>query len=161
MKATDAYYQVTCFFLSGNSPLYHWLEVMCKWHWYYLLQFFLFDLSCYFCSCRWNSDLLFDVSASWHGCDSQSFGFFSNFICIVSYHLHKLHLLIVHFSFYTFRKWWMQQLHYNQRLNIPHTLFFYSLQLLFYFCFFQQFHFFLLPLSMVILLSFLFPCYSL
>jgi len=39
MKATDAYYQVTCFFLSWNSPLYHLLEVMCKWHWYYLLQF--------------------------------------------------------------------------------------------------------------------------
>lgn len=55
---------------------------------------------------------------------------------IVNYCLCKLHLLIVHFAFFTFwRWWWMRWRPYNQRLNIQHSITLYSLQLLFNFSF--------------------------
>ncbi len=74
----------------------------------------------------------------------------------MNYHLHKLYLLIVHFSLCTFWRWWkMEWRPYNQRLNIQHFFTFFFSQLLFFFFFSQQFHFLLLSLSMLTFLCFL------
>jgi hypothetical protein len=86
----------------------------------------------------------------------------SSSTCIMIYHSCKLHILIVHFSFCTFQRWcWMWRQPYNQWLNIQHAFMLCSFQLFFYFYSFQQFHFLLLLLFMLIGMRFLFLCYFL
>jgi hypothetical protein len=81
-------------------------------------------------------------------------------VSILNYRLCKLYLLIICLPFYTFWKWWWMQWRLHiQWLNIQHTFSHYSSQLLFYFCSFQQFYFLFLPLFMLTLLRFPFPCY--
>ncbi len=86
----------------------------------------------------------------------------SNSIYIMNYHLHKLHLLIIRFSFCTFQRWWwMWRRPLSQWLNIQHAFSLCSSELLFNFYSFQQFCFFLLPSFALTPLHFLFLYYSL
>ncbi len=86
----------------------------------------------------------------------------SSCIYVLNYCMHKLYLHIICLPFYTFQRWWwMRRWLYNQKLNIQHSFFLCSFQLLFYLCYFQQFCFLLLPSFVFTPLRFLFPCYLL